>query len=323
MDTRLDHGVFAGLHVRIDHDALRQPDRHACFHQRRGLARAENAVHFAELGAGVAPEYFLRVRGHLSQHRIALLREHGDDVGQVEFAVRVVGLEARERGPQFVEREAIHARVNFVDGSLLFAELRFLDDGGDGASGLPQNTAVAGGVLDDGGQNGGRGVAVAVRLQKRAQRSRADERGVSRQHQHVLDAVADGAARHQQGVSRAMLRLLQDCLDAQRLKRCTHVVCLMTHNGEDFLGAQRLAGTNHMLHERSATRAVQHFGAVRPQPRPFSRSQDDDDEIGGGHKQLILRHMRAFDNSGLYRKVSRHKNAVDFYVPGYYEAGNS
>src|SRR2546426_8161904 len=26
------------------------------------------------------------------------------------------------------------------------------------------------------------------------------ERGVSRQHQHVLDAVADGAARHQQGV---------------------------------------------------------------------------------------------------------------------------
>jgi hypothetical protein len=85
----------------------------------------------------------------------------------------------------------------------------------------------------------------------------------------------------------------------------------MTHNGEDFLGAQRLAGTNDVFNKRTATRAVQHFGAVRPQPRPFPRSQDDDGEIEGRHKQLILRHLPAFDNSGLYRKAPRHKNAVD------------
>ncbi len=91
-----------------------------------------------------------------------------------------------------------------------------------------------------------------------------------------------------------MLRLLQDCLDVQRLKRCAHVVCLMTYNSEDSLGAQRLAGTNDVFDKRTATRAVQYFGAVRPQPRPFSRSQDDDDEIGGRHKQLILRHFARF-----------------------------
>ena len=81
-------------------------------------------------------ENFLRVRGHLCQNGVALLREHGDGVGQVEFAVCVVGLEARQRGPQFVEREAIHARVDFVDGSLLFAERRIFDNGRDGAAGL-------------------------------------------------------------------------------------------------------------------------------------------------------------------------------------------
>src|SRR5258708_9380344 len=98
----------------------------------------------------------------------------------------VVGFYMGERGPELGSGEAIDAGVDFVEFALVGSELRFLDDGGDSVAGFAEDAAVAGGIGEDGGEDGGGGVAGFVFLQEGAKSFGANERRVTGKNDDAL-----------------------------------------------------------------------------------------------------------------------------------------
>src|ERR1700733_3581451 len=164
MDGGLDDRVFPSDHLGIDQNRFRPLDRNARSHQSVALPLTENPVNFREIGAGVASENFARIRRDLRQNGFTLACQDGDGIGQINLAVLVVGLYLRERGPEFFEREAINAGVNFVDVALLVGELRFFDDGADLSFGFAHDAPVAAWIAYDSAQDGCSGIASPMRM---------------------------------------------------------------------------------------------------------------------------------------------------------------
>src|SRR6266446_790934 len=98
----LDDGVFARDDIGIDHHRFRQLNGHAGLHERAALPLPEDAVDFGEIRSRVAAENFARVRGHVGEDGFALRVQDGDGVGQIKFAMLVVGLHLSERRPQLL-----------------------------------------------------------------------------------------------------------------------------------------------------------------------------------------------------------------------------
>ena len=196
LDGGLEDGVFTDSDVGIDEDGFRKLDGDAVAHELIAFPFAEGAVDAGEIGAGVAAESFARVGGDFGEDGFAAGVEEGDGVGEIDFAVFVVGFYVGERGPEFGGGEAIDAGINFVEFALIGSELGFLDDGGDGVAGFTEDAAVARGIGEDGGEDSGGGVAGFVFLEKGAKSFRANERGVTGKNDDVL-GVADGAFRNE------------------------------------------------------------------------------------------------------------------------------
>jgi len=224
----------------------------------------------------------VRVGRDFGQHGFALLVEEGDGVGEVELLVNVFRAEFGEAGPELFEREAVEAGVDFVDLARLLVSGFFLDDGGHAAVAAAHDASVAGRVGEHGGEDGGCGVAGAVRAQQVSQRLGADQRGVARYDDCDLRA-ADGAARDQHGVAGAVLRLLENGLCAQRLNHRRDVFGLVADDDVDCPRLQRHRRAHHVLDQRASAGAVQHLGQRRAQACALARGQNDDDEIGKRH----------------------------------------
>src|SRR6266403_6329837 len=97
-----DDRVFTRDDLRIDHHRFRQLNRHASFHERAALPFPEDTVDFSKVRSRVATENFARIRSHMGEHGLALRVQDGDGVGQVQFAMLVVGLHLSERRPQLL-----------------------------------------------------------------------------------------------------------------------------------------------------------------------------------------------------------------------------
>ena len=103
----LDHRVVGDFHVGIDQDVSGQIDRDACIHQRRRLARAKHAIDFGQLRARVAAEGLpLASTGLDGENAFALLIEHGNRVGEIKLAMRIVRAQLGKAGPKFLERRS-------------------------------------------------------------------------------------------------------------------------------------------------------------------------------------------------------------------------
>ncbi len=215
MDGGLEDGVFADGDFGIDEDGFGKLDGDAVAHELIAFPFAEGAVDRGEIGAGVAAESFAGIGSDFGENGFAAGVEDGDGVGEINFAVFVVGFYMGERGPEFGGGEAIDAGVDFVEFALVGSELRFLDDGGDSVAGFAEDAAVAGGIGEDGGEDGGGGVAGFVFLEEGAKSFGANERRVTGKNDDVL-GVADGALGNEQGVAGAVLRLLQNDFRAER-----------------------------------------------------------------------------------------------------------
>ncbi len=235
----------------------------------------------------------------LREHRFSFGGQDGDGVGEVHLAVLVVRLYLGEGGPEFFEREAVDARVDLVELALVVGELRFLDDGTDIRFRLPDDAAVAGRIADDGGQNGRGGVAVAMGGDQRAQGFGADERSVAWQDHNKL-GPAQGAARHLHGVSGSVLRVLQDAFGIPGFDDSHDLFGLMPYDDNRLFRSEWGASAQHVLDQRAASGAVQHFRKTRLEPRTFSGGQDDDGKIVCGHGfNFILREQQGFRNAGI------------------------
>ena len=91
-------------------------------------------------------------------------------------------------------------------------------------------------------------------LEQGAKSFGADERGVTGKDDDVF-GVADGAFRNEHGVAGAVLRLLQDGFDIERLDGGGNLFGLMADDGDDFFGVKRQAGADDVIDERAATGA--------------------------------------------------------------------
>ena len=141
-----------------------------------------------------------------------------------------------------------------------------------------------------------------MRARQRGNRFRADQRRVARKNHRKLRARGNRPPRHQHGVARPALRLLQYRLDAERRHRGAHVIGLMPHDRHDLARLERLAGAHHVLDERPAARAVQHFCQRGFQPRALARRQNHNHEVGICHT-CIVSVSAGFDNESHSAKV--------------------
>ena len=82
---------------------------------------------FCELGAVIDAHEV--VRGPWDVDDTAMLHGHGDEIGQVEFSLGIVVLEASETLPEEVRPDAVHAGVDLVDHALGLVQVPILADG--------------------------------------------------------------------------------------------------------------------------------------------------------------------------------------------------
>lgn len=259
---------------------------------------AEGAVDAGEIGAGVAAESFAGIGSNFGEDGFTAGVEYGDGVGEIDFAMLVVGLYVGERGPEFGGCETVHAGVDFVEFALVGSKLRFLDDGGDRVAGFAEDAAVTRGIGEDSGEDGGGGVAGFVFLEESAKSFRADERGVARENDNVF-GVADGGFRNQQGVASTVLRLLQDGFDVERFDGGGNLFGLVANDGNYFSCMERQASADDVIHEGAATGVVQDFGEAGFEAGAFASGEDEDGNVVIGHGQSIVHWTRSFDNAGI------------------------
>ncbi len=146
-------GVEPGLGV--DVGALGVPHRHAAAHPALVDPVAQLGLGHGQLGPVVDPGRLHGVGQDERAHRVAGAGQHGDGVGQVVLALGVGRAEPAQRRRQDAAPEAVDGRVDLVDRLLLVGGVGLLDDPGDVAVLAVHDPAVAGRVLDHGGEQRG------------------------------------------------------------------------------------------------------------------------------------------------------------------------
>ena len=99
--------------------------------RRLGGGEAHGGVEVHHLGDGVGAEDFVDGVGLDGDDALAFGDEHGGDVGEVELAVGVVGVERVEFGEEGAGFEAVDAGVDLGCRELVRAEGFLFDDGDD------------------------------------------------------------------------------------------------------------------------------------------------------------------------------------------------
>ena len=191
-------------------------------------------------------------------------------------------LELRKARPEWFERKAVSARIDFTDGTLLFRGSRILDDRGDAAVVVAHNAPIARGIRKLSGKNRRRGARLLVRAHQRRKRLSAQQRRIPRHNQNIARAT-DRFARDEQRVPGAALRLLQNRARAERFHRRAHFSGLVSHDRHDLARPQRRTRAHHVIHQRPAADFVQNFCARRFQSRAFPRGQHHDHDIRSRH----------------------------------------
>jgi hypothetical protein len=97
----------------------------------------------------------------------------------------------------------------------------------------------------------------------------------------------------------AVLRLLQNCFDAERFDDGGNLFCLVADDGNDFSCVERQAGADDVIDERAATGVVQNFGEAGFEAGAFASGEDEDSNVVIGHGQSIVYWTRSFDNAGI------------------------
>ena len=144
---------------------------------------------------------------------------------------------------------------------------------------LAEDAAVTGGIGRLGGEDRHRRLVGDVKVAHPLDRLGTDQRHVSRQHQHMREALQRFASYHQR-VSGSALLALQHEVDAGGLQRLTHQFGLVPDDGEDVLRRNDLAGRgDHVGQQRLAGDLVQHLGMPRLQARAFSGGENRNGEL--------------------------------------------
>ena len=289
-----EDGVGADLHGGVDDAGFRAEDGDALGHEPACRAEAHGGIEVHHFGDGVGAENLVDAVGLDGDDALAVGDQHGRDVGEVELAVGVVGVEEIEPGEESFGAEAVDAGVDF-GGMSLFGEQRFLlDDGGDlGAGGrCPDYTAVAGRVGRNGGEDGHGGMFAEVGFADAGDGLRTDQRDVSGEDEEVF-GDGRGVLRVEgfdllEGVAGAALLCLEDELHAGGGDGGADALGLMTDDAEDALGwNEGASGGNHVQQKGLSADFVQHLWPAALEAGAFAGGHDCDCEACGVHRMSL------------------------------------
>ncbi len=254
-----------------------------------GCGEAHGCVEVHHLGDGVGAEDFVDGVCLDGDDSLAFGYEHGGDVGEVELAVGVVGVEGVEFVEEGVGVEAIDAGVDLIHFlgriELLGAEGLLFDDGDDfrAVCGGAKDAAVSGGVGGYRGEDGHGGVLAEVGVADGGDGFRANEGHVAGEDEKVLGEWSfiegEEGFEHLHGVAGAALLSLEDELDAGVLDGGLHTVGFVADDAEDVVyGDYLFCSGDDMEEESAASDLVEDFGTLAFEPRAFACGHDGDGE---------------------------------------------
>ncbi len=252
-------------------------------------------IHLPQIRARVAAEHFARIRRDLRENGLTLRSEDGDCIRQVNFTMLVFGFHMRKSGPKFVYGKAINTRIDFVEFALFGFELRVFDNGRHAVLRFAQDAAVTGGVRDDCRKNRRRRVARTMRGDQRLQRFRPNERRIARNNDGDL-CISDRPPGNKHRVTGAVLRLLQNGFDVERLDRFRNLLCLMADHGNNPFRRKRQTSTHNTFHERASASRMKDFRDRRFEPCTLPRGENHNHNIFVRHSWGILARPLRFDN---------------------------
>ncbi len=258
----------ADEHVRGDLDGDVDPGGVGVFEGDAGLhqigvdAVAQDLAQPGELGAVVARQDLGRVvAGDRADGAPGLAGEF-EDVGEVLLALVVGGGDLPELLAQDGGVEGVGAGVDLADGELLGVGVAVLDVAQDRAVGVADDAAEAGGVVDDGGQDGGGVAGLLVGLHEPPQGVGAQQRGVAAGDDDRALEVGDGFEGDAHGVPGAQLLGLEDRLDVGgvRFEVRGHLVGGGADDHDAAVGADGLGAAEHVAEQRPPEKLVEDLG---------------------------------------------------------------
>ena len=278
-DAGMDDGVRADHHVAIDIGGSGIFNGHAGVHQLNILFLSHDPADLRQLAAAVDAADFVSARQHERLHAPSLVPEDLDQVGQVVLPLSVLRGDAADGVEQTGQGEGVDARIDFTDGP--FGRRRvLLFNAADDVSVRADDPAVAEGVVDMGGDDGGRGAARFVPFAQLLEGGRREQRDVAVQQQQRAGRAADDRLGGQQRVGRAELRLL----DHQRHfpvvpQRPTDRVGFMADHDGRGAWPERARRRKDVLNHRTAGNVVKDFRAGRLHARALARGKNDDVKV--------------------------------------------
>jgi hypothetical protein len=206
------------------------------------------------------------------------------DVGQVHLALRVVRGDLREAVAQHVGVEGEDAGVDLGDRELGLGGVLGLLDLAERAVGVPQDPAVAAGLLVVRGQHGDRVAALLVVGNQPLQDLRGQQRDVAVGDHHGAGQPLLGVERlhgHLDGAARAghLVLVHDDRLGVLLEDVRGHQVPLEAHHGRQPARVQAPGGHQAVPDHGTTPDPVQDLGGLGLHARALASGQDDD---GGG-----------------------------------------
>src|SRR6058998_1841805 len=254
----VDRHVAAAGEVSAHVAARRIGERHSLLEERSGELALVNALQLGELGAAVHAERLPRRVCLDCGHGYALLRCERDDIGEVILLLRVVILQLREPGLEFLGRCHDDSGVDLAQGALPRAGVLFLDNSHHLFS-ISQDAPVSGGTIERRGQ---KAQPRPRRVDEMPQGFGANQRYIAIEHESRPALVQMRGGLHHR-VAGPELRLLHDPDDAVLLDGLAHELAAVAIDDADDSGRELFRGVEYVREQRPARQAMQHLGRAR------------------------------------------------------------
>ena len=190
-----------------------------------------------------------------------------------------------------------------------------LDDAGDAlVLAHPHDAAVAGGVVEPGGEDRAGGAGVAVLGHERGDGAGTQQRRVAGEHEHVdvvVDVVVVGQAGEADGdgVAGAALHVLLHELEAQPGavlgELLGDALGAVAHHHDGPVDLRRRQRVEHVQHHRPPAEQVQGLGPRRPHPRALPAASTTADRCPLGHARQVYRFQPSAQRAAYDRQARR------------------
>ncbi|CKR53161.1 Uncharacterised protein [Mycobacterium tuberculosis] len=189
LGTRVNDGVAADGDVDVDPGGSRVDDGDAGQLVSGHHPPVEFGGQLGQLDAIVDAGHQRAVVDVAGMYGLAVGAQDGDDVGEVELLLGVVGAQPAQCGPQRGDVEGVDAGVDFADFPLRWCRVGLLHDRHDFVILGAQDAAVAEGIIQRRGQHRHRSRHRAVGGDQVGQRVGVQQRGISRGDHDVAGVV--------------------------------------------------------------------------------------------------------------------------------------